>query len=71
MKALTVDSAVISAMGTATGYLVNLSIAVNRYRKPLSRGKGPTRSTCMWLKREEGVGKVTNGAVECLCVLLR
>ena len=39
-------SACISGMGIAVGQRVKRSITVNRYRKPLDGGNGPTMSIC-------------------------
>ena len=40
------SAAEIPVRGIASGHLVDLSMHVKRYVKPLDEGKGPTRSTC-------------------------
>ena len=42
--------------GTASGQRVVLSMILKRCVKPEEKGKGPTRSTWMWLKRRVGTG---------------
>ena len=43
-KAFATVSAVLSAIGIASGQRVNLSIQVRMYTEPLEGGRGPTRS---------------------------
>ena len=39
------SAAEIPTRGTTSGYLVDLSLQVNRYVNPCEEGRGPTRST--------------------------
>ena len=62
-------SAVLSAMGKASGQRVNLSTHVSKYVHPCEVGRGPTRFMCTWLKRASGVLKVPNGVTVWRCTL--
>ena len=42
------SAAEIPVRGIASGHLVDLSMHVKRYVKPLDEGKGPTRFTCTY-----------------------
>ena len=46
----------IPVRGIASGHLVDLSMHVKRYVKPLDEGKGPTRSTCTCANLLKGTG---------------
>ena len=48
-------SAVLSRGGMASGCRVKRS--THKYRQPWDNGKGPTKSTCTWLKRASGLAK--------------
>ena len=50
------SAAAIPVRGTASGHLVDLSMHVKRYVKPLDEGKGPTRSTCTCANILKGTG---------------
>ena len=46
----------IPVRGIASCHLVDLSMHVKRYVKPLDEGKGPTRSTCTCANLLKGTG---------------
>ena len=50
------SSAEIPVRGIASCHLVDLSMHVKRYVKPLDEGKGPTRSTCTCANLLKGTG---------------
>ena len=47
------ESADVSLTGMASGHRVNRSTTVRRCENPWDGGKGPTTSTCTWLKRRD------------------
>ena len=49
-------TAEIPVRGIASGHLVDLSMHVKRYVKPLDEGKGPTRSICTCANLLKGTG---------------
>ncbi len=50
--------------GTASNYLVDLSMMVSRYTCPSEEaGRGPTKSTCTWENLRAGTGMACTGAV--------
>ena len=55
-KLFNFEAAEISVRGIASGHLVDLSMHVKRYVKPLDEGKGPTRSTCTCANLLKGTG---------------
>jgi hypothetical protein len=69
------SAAVVASMfftGTASSHLVDLSIIVNRYLKPSAEvGRGPTKSTWMWLNLLAGTGIGSVAAGGCLVTLPR
>ena len=69
-KACKTVSAVMSAIGTASGHLVVRSIIVKIYLFPCSGGKGPTISTWTWAKCSTGTGIGLTGGAVCLAILL-
>ena len=63
------DSDVASGMGYASGHLVDLSIAVNRYLYPFEYGRGPTMSTWISANLRFGCGKEPMWGFVCLVIL--
>lgn len=59
-------SAVIDDNGIATGHRVKRSMMVSIYSFPFTRSRGPTKSTCVCVKRPSGFGKVDEGALPIL-----
>ena len=64
-------SAVLSAIGMASGHRVKRSTQVRIYGQPLEGGRGPTRSMCTLSNLESGVAKVAGGAACSMSVDLR
>jgi hypothetical protein len=72
MSASAQSSDAMDFRGVASNHLDELSTMVNRYLKPSAdAGSGPTRSTCMWVKRQSGIGMAWTGAVCCGLALPR
>ena len=66
MSTSTQSSAAMDFRGMASSHLDDLSTMVNRYLNPsVEAGRGPTRSTCTWVKRRSGTGTGWTGAVLC------
>ena len=65
IKAFTRVVVVMSAMGNASGHLVVLSTAVNKYLKPSLTGKGPTMSMLTDENGTSGIGTRRIGAEVC------
>jgi hypothetical protein len=55
-KALAQSTGVVAAMGMASSQRDALSIIVKKWVKPFDGGRGPTRSSWMWLKLHVGMG---------------
>ena len=62
-KTWATDSAVMSVMAIAAGHQVKQSMQVRRLVKPWDGGRGPTRSSFIWLKRASGVANVESHSV--------
>jgi hypothetical protein len=72
MRASTQSSAAMVCKGVASSHLDDLSTIVNNYLKPSADvGRGPTRSTCTWVKRRSGISIGWTGAVCCGLALPR
>ncbi len=72
MRTSTQSSAAMDFKGTASSHLDDLSTIVNKYLNPSAdAGRGPTRSTCTWVKRRSGTGIGWTGAVCCGLALAR
>ncbi len=72
MKVLAQDVAEVSLSGTASNHLVDLSIMVKMWLKPPEEtGRGPTKSTCTFVKRRHGIGIGCAGAAGCVATLQR
>ena len=71
IKALVQSSAEVEDIGTASGQREVLSTMVKRWVKPLELGRGPTKSTWMWLKRLAGTGIWGIAEWTCCWTLLR
>ena len=67
-NALATVSAVMSAIGIASGQRVKRSTHVSKYVKPFEGGNGPTISRCIWSNRASGVAKMENGVTVCRCI---
>ncbi len=66
MRTSTRSSADMDFKGTASSHLDDLSTIVNKYLNPSAdAGRGPTRSTCTWVKRRSGTGIGWTEAVCC------
>ena len=55
--------------GNDSGQRVVLPMILKRCGKPKERGKGPTRSTWMWLKRRVGTGIGSTCVLVCRVIL--
>ena len=67
-NALATVSAVISAIGIASGQCVKQSTHVSMYVKPFEDGNGPTVSRWIWSNRVSSVAKVENEVTVCRCI---
>ena len=67
-NALATISAMIYAIGIASGQHVKWSTHVSQYVKPFEGGNGLTISRWTWSNWASGVAKVANGVTVCYCI---
>ena len=63
------SAAEVLASGTTSAHCMVRSMMVKRYVQPSEAGRGPTRSTCTWLKQQPGTGMWSGFTCTCLVVL--